>query len=178
MTPKFSLREMDMIAMVQQGISSRDIAVRMGNQPSNVSSAIGKICDKLGFKDRIQQLREYQFGAVKPSPPINRIGTMRASIKKDLIVKLRHRDGDGCCFCGTPINFSRESKFLEYGPSISFHRDGVKRGAPIPDENRRLAHRQCNPNVTVKDRRMNLKETKRRCLEKAASVATEEVKVI
>lgn len=161
MEPKFSLKELDVIAMAQQGLSVSEIAQHTQRTANQVSASLSTIYVKLGLKSRMMQLREYQFGApvAKAQTPEPKHVVHRSIDNKELIVKIRHRDGDGCFFCGNTIDFAPESKFLEHGPSMHIIKDGIARGQLIPDDHRKLAHRSCNPQVKVKDNKRSRLES-------------------
>ncbi len=164
MEPKFSLRELNVIAMVQRGLLVQDIAREFGNaSPTHVSATLARIYNKLGIKPRIEQLREFEFGAPqKPPQPATVVNVKKTPAKaidnQELVVRLRHRDGDGCFFCGNPIDFSRGGRFLESGPTMHIIKGGYLKKGPVPDEKRKLAHRLCNPVVKRKDARQSRSE--------------------
>lgn len=139
--------------MAQRGLQVVQMAEETGVRANHISATLTRIYVKLGFKSRMEQLREYQFGEVKrPSVENVKRTSVKAIDSKELIIKLRHRDGDGCFFCGNPVDFSPGGKLLENGPSMHIVKPGMKKG-PIPDDNRKLAHRSCNPIVKLKDAR-------------------------
>lgn len=168
--PKFSPREWNFIAMAQRGMDVKDIARESGIRSNHVAATLGRIYRKLGIQTRIKQLGVWQFAFQEnPPPPVViekpvtnvKRNTAKAINSKELIVKLRHRDGDGCFFCGNPIDFSLAGKWRENGPTMHIMKGGFPKG-PVPDEKRKLAHRACNPMVKWKDRSEAKLESHRR----------------
>lgn len=75
------------------------------------------------------------------------MGTLSAKDRLARIEYLRHRDGDNCWLCGTPMTFGAEQpgKLKAHNVSLD-HVVERRNGGRTVNQNLRLAHRGCNNN--------------------------------
>ncbi|SDB80674.1 DNA-binding response regulator, NarL/FixJ family, contains REC and HTH domains [Raineyella antarctica] len=66
-TVRLTTRESELLTLLAQGLNNREMAAGMGVSEGSVKAYLGRICEKLEVRDRLQALiRAYELGLVKP----------------------------------------------------------------------------------------------------------------
>lgn len=64
---RLTAREKDLLTLLARGMSNREISTSMEVSEGSVKAYLGRICEKLGVRDRLQVLiRAYELGLVDP----------------------------------------------------------------------------------------------------------------
>ena len=58
-----SAREEEVLALLADGLTDREIAERLGISPRTVETHVGSLLSKLGVRNRAQAARRYREGA-------------------------------------------------------------------------------------------------------------------
>lgn len=152
---KLSKQQARIAEMIHQGLPVSAIAPQLKLTEGSVRQYLHHIYTKLQIKGRKELAAWWGQGGqdITEPPKLKKIRS-RLSFReyRDLIVRLRFRDGDVCCFCNTPIDFSKLGWEMSMGPSLHLtKRPGGHEQVQLTDADKKLAHRECNPDVTTKD---------------------------
>lgn len=139
MTNTLSPRQLQIAELLQQGKKTQEIADIVGIKPRSVKSYLFLAYKKTGTHS-VRELAQKISADGLDSFKASQIPKSTPDRRK-LMTRIRWRDGDNCCLCGSIIDFRLTNTSDPMHPSFSYA------STKSNEASIQLAHNQCNPLV-------------------------------